>query len=69
VATRLATQTLLGASTLLDASDDSAADLRAAVTSPGGTTAAGLHVLEQRGLRAAFLDAISAAAARGRELG
>lgn len=69
VATTLATQTLLGASTLLDASDDTAADLRAAVTSPGGTTAAGLHVLEQRGLRAAFLDAIGAAAARGHELG
>jgi pyrroline-5-carboxylate reductase len=69
VATQLATQTLLGASTLLDASDESAATLRGAVTSPGGTTAAALHVLEQRGVRAAVLDAVAAAAARSRELG
>ena len=40
-----------------------------AVTSPGGTTAAGLRELERHGVRAAFLDAVTAAAARSRELG
>lgn len=69
VATQLANQTLLGASTLLHDRDETAASLRAAVTSPGGTTAAALRVLEQQGLRAAVLDAIAAAAERSRELG
>jgi len=69
VATTLAVQTLLGASTLLSAGDRSAADLRADVTSPGGTTAAGLRALEDAGVRAAILDAVSRAADRSRELG
>jgi pyrroline-5-carboxylate reductase len=65
----LSVQTLLGAATLLAEGVDGPEALRAAVTSPGGTTAAGLQVLEQRGLRAAFLDAVVAATARSRELG
>ena len=69
VAQELAVATLLGSATLLAASERSAADLRADVTSPGGTTAAGLRVLEQRGVRAAFLDAVAAATARSAELG
>lgn len=69
VATQLTGQTLLGASTLLHASEEPPATLRAAVTSPGGTTAAALRTFEQRGLRAAVLDAIDAAARRSRELG
>ncbi len=69
VAEVLAVQTLLGSAQLLHSSDDHAAALRAAVTSPGGTTAAGLHALESSGLRAALLDAVKAATERSRELG
>jgi pyrroline-5-carboxylate reductase len=43
--------------------------LRAAVTSPAGTTAAGLRALERGGVRAAILDAVMAATERSRELG
>ena len=67
-ATALATQLLVGSSALLAERGDPAA-LRAMVTSPGGTTAAGLRVLEQRGVRAAVLDAVMAATERSRELG
>ena len=69
VSTSLSVQTLLGAATLLAQGDDGPEALRAAVTSPGGTTAAGLRVLEQHGLRAAFLEAVAAAAERSRQLG
>jgi pyrroline-5-carboxylate reductase len=64
----LVIQTVLGAGTLLAAERDPER-LRAMVTSPGGTTAAGLLELERAGLRAAFLDAVAAATARSRELG
>ena len=69
VSETLAVQTLLGSAQLLAESGDGAAALRAAVTSPGGTTAAGLRALEERGVRAAILDAVVAATARSRELG
>jgi pyrroline-5-carboxylate reductase len=69
VAETLATQTLLGSARLLAESGRSAADLRADVTSPGGTTAAGLRALEDRAVRAAVLDAVTAAADRSAELG
>ena len=65
----LAYRTLLGAARLVVESEDDPAALKAAVTSPGGTTAAGLRELERHGLRAAFLDAVAAAAERSRELG
>lgn len=65
----LATQTLLGAAQLLADSDDGPEALRAMVTSPGGTTAAGLRVLEERAVRAAVIDAVDAAAHRSAELG
>jgi pyrroline-5-carboxylate reductase len=69
VSTELAVQTVLGSARLLAEGDDGPEALRAAVTSPGGTTAAGLRVLEQRAVRAAIADAVTAATARSRELG
>jgi pyrroline-5-carboxylate reductase len=69
VSDRLVRQTLLGAATLLTEGDESPEALRAAVTSPGGTTAAGLQVLESHGVRAAVLDAVAAATRRSTELG
>ena len=68
VADALTRETLLGAATLL-ARGDGPEQLRAAVTSPGGTTAAAVQVLEQRGVRAALVDAVQDAARRSRELG
>jgi pyrroline-5-carboxylate reductase len=69
VSRQLAVQTLLGSARLLAESDQSAEELRAAVTSPGGTTAAGLRALEAAAVRSAFLDAVVAATERSRELG
>lgn len=68
VATDLAVQTLLGSARLLAETDDDAATLRAAVTSPGGTTAAGLRALEDRATRAAIVAAVVAARDRSAEL-
>ena len=64
----MVTQLLLGSATLL-ARDGDPADLRAKVTSPGGTTAAGVAVLEAHALRATVAATVAAAAARSRELG
>ena len=69
VASALAHGTIRGAGVMLTDSGDSAEQLRAAVTSPGGTTAAGLRALEQGAMRAAVLEAVSAATRRSRELG
>lgn len=65
----LVTQLLVGSARLLDETGDLPEVLRGNVTSPGGTTAAGLRVLEQHGVRGAFLAAVEAATARSRELG
>ena len=68
-AERLVHQTLRGAGILLSESEKTAFRLRGEVTSPGGTTAAAMHVLEDGGFRALMEDAIRAAAQRSRELG
>jgi pyrroline-5-carboxylate reductase len=67
LSSQLTTQLLVGASKLLAERGDPAA-LRAMVTSPGGTTAEGIAVLEERGVRAALGAAVEAATRRSREL-
>ena len=69
VARDTVTQLLVGSAALLAQTGELPEVLRARVTSPGGTTAAGLQVLEQHGVRAAFLAAVESATARSRELG
>lgn len=68
-AEKLVHQTLRGSGELLATSDKSAFRLRGEVTSPGGTTAAAMHVLEDGGFRALVEDAVRAAAQRSRDLG
>lgn len=69
IAEALVHQTVRGAGHLLTDTPVKSSELRAQVTSPGGTTAAALHVLEESGFRAVIEDAIRAAAQRSRELG
>jgi pyrroline-5-carboxylate reductase len=68
-ASALAAQTVLGAARMVLDSDDHPATLRERVTSPGGTTIAGLQMLERCGLRSALIDAVEAATQRSVELG
>jgi pyrroline-5-carboxylate reductase len=65
----LVKQTVLGAVKLAMAGDDHPAQLRALVTSPGGTTIAGLHVMERAGFQGIIMDAVEAATNRSKELG
>ncbi len=69
VSRTLVVATLLGSARLLDETGDDPATLRAAVTSPGGTTAAGLRTLEFKAVRSAFIEAVAAAVERSRQLG
>lgn len=68
-AQKLATHTVLGAATMLAETQEHPATLKNRVTTPGGTTAAGLHALEKGGLRATLTEAILAATERAKELG
>ncbi|MEB2283674.1 MAG: pyrroline-5-carboxylate reductase [Polyangiaceae bacterium UTPRO1] len=69
VARRLTYQTLRGAAAMLQETGQPPEELRAMVSSPGGTTLAGLAALDERGFAAAAAAAVTAATRRGRELG
>ncbi|GFE57674.1 pyrroline-5-carboxylate reductase [Geobacter sp. AOG1] len=68
IATSLAAQTVYGTARLLLETHEHPAMLRDKVTSPGGTTIAGLHVLEKEGFRGTVINAVDAATARSKEL-
>ncbi len=69
VSTRLAIQTVYGAAKLALETGKHPGELREMVTSPGGTTIEALQVLERKGVRAAFKDAVRAATEKSRLLG
>jgi pyrroline-5-carboxylate reductase len=68
VSTKLVVQTMLGTAQLLRDEGMHPVELREMVTSPGGTTIYAIRELELAGVRAAFLNAISAAMERSKEL-
>lgn len=68
-ATQLAAQTLLGAARMVLETGQHPGPLKDMVTSPGGTTIAGVHELEKGGFRGTVMNAVRAAADRARELG
>lgn len=65
----LSTQTVMGSAKLLLESNEHPGQLKDRVTSPGGTSIAGIHTLEQGGLRTTIMDAVEAATNRSKELG
>jgi pyrroline-5-carboxylate reductase len=69
IADQLALQTVIGTAQLLNESGLHPAQLKDRVTSPGGTTIAGVTKLEQAGFRSALIEAVIAAARRSGELG
>lgn len=69
VALKLAAQTVLGAAKLVLETGEHPSKLKDMVTSPGGTTIAGIHALERGGLEGILMDAIEAATLKSMELG
>ena len=69
IASQLALSTVLGTAQLLQKSELHPAELKDRVTSPGGTTIAGVAQLERAGFRSALIEAVQAAARRSQELG
>jgi pyrroline-5-carboxylate reductase len=69
VALKLALQTVYGSARMALESGKHLAELRDEVTSPGGTTIAGLYALEQKGFRGTVMDAVVSATRRSQELG
>jgi len=69
VSTALVLQTFVGSARMLTESGEPPEILRARVTSPGGTTEAGISVLEGHGFTETLADAVAAASSRSRELG
>ncbi|MBP2630885.1 MAG: proC [Firmicutes bacterium] len=65
----LAAQTLLGAAKMVLETGKHPAQLRDMVTSPGGTTIAGIHVLEKNAVRATLIDAVEAATIKSKAMG
>jgi pyrroline-5-carboxylate reductase len=68
VSRTLVVETMLGSAKLLAETGEEASVLRASVTSPAGTTAAGVRTLEARAVRSAFMEAVAAATERSRSL-
>ena len=69
VAMELAVQTIAGSARLLQKTGEHPGKLKDMVTSPGGTAIAGLHTLEEGGLRTTIMNAVEAATRRAKELG
>jgi pyrroline-5-carboxylate reductase len=68
-ATEMVVQTFLGAARTIEETGRTAADLRCLTTTPGGTTAEGVLVLEEAGIRAAITDALIATYEKSKALG
>ncbi|MBA3453440.1 MAG: pyrroline-5-carboxylate reductase [Deltaproteobacteria bacterium] len=68
-AQRLAAQTMMGSAKMLLETSEHVGHLKDMVTSPGGTAIAGLHTLEEGGLRTTLINAVETATKRARELG
>ncbi len=68
ISLKLAIETMEGAAKMLKETNEHPTILRNKVTSPGGTTMAALNVLDEKGFRKTFLEAVTAAAKRSKEL-